>query len=249
MAPTGWGLARVVWAYGLVSFFIAAAPSIGHHALVNANGPSASNSAARRAVHRPVDRSPCGGQTETEQAMSRINTVFAAAIVFALSLTGGAALAASGGSSGGGSSGSTPVKCDKGYTYDQTKQKCEKNTSLNDQQLYQQGRALALAGDYTNALDSLNAIRNKNDAMVLTMIGYSTRKMGNYDRGLAYYAEALAIDPTNINTHEYLGEAYAEKGQLDLAKAELVKVAAVGGTTTEQYLDLAKAIAGQPDEG
>ena len=181
--------------------------------------------------------------------MSRINTVFAAAIVFAgaLSLTGGAALAASGGSSG--SDTTQVVKCNKGWTYDQSKKACVKNQSMNDQQLYQQGRALALAGDYTNALDSLNAIRNKNDAMVLTMIGYSTRKLGNYDEGLAYYAKALAIDPSNINTHEYLGEAYAEKGQLDLAKAELVKVAAVGGTTTEQYLDLAKAIAGQPDAG
>ena len=171
--------------------------------------------------------------------MSRIHMSLAAAIVVAGALSlGGAAFAASGGgggSSGGGSSGGTqPIKC-------------VKNQSLNDQQLYQQGRALALAGDYQNALDSLNAIGNKNDAMVLTMIGYSTRKMGNYDQGLAYYAQALAIDPNNINTHEYLGEAYAEKGQLDLAKGELVKVAAVGGTTTEQYQDLAKAIAGKPN--
>ena len=176
--------------------------------------------------------------------MSRIHMSLAAAMVVAGALSlGGAAFAASGGSSGG----TTPVKCSKGETYDQTTKACVKNQSLNDQQLYQQGRALALAGDYQNALDSLNAIGNKNDAMVLTMIGYSTRKMGNYDQGLAYYAQALAIDPNNINTHEYLGEAYAEKGQLDLAKGELVKVAAVGGTTTEQYQDLAKAIAGKPN--
>ena len=63
--------------------------------------------------------------------------------------------------------------------------------------------------------------------MVLTMIGYATRKSGHYDEGLAYYAKALALNPSNVNTHEYLGEAYAEKGQLDLAKAELVKVSAV----------------------
>ena len=180
--------------------------------------------------------------------MSRIYTSFAAVIFFAgaLSLAGGAALAASGDSGGGGTP--QPVKCNKGWTYDQYKHACVKNQSLNDQQLYEQGRALALAGAYENALDSLGAIRDKNDAMVLTMIGYSERKLGNYDGGLAYYAKALAIDPNNINTHEYLGEAYAEKGQLDLAKAELVKVAAVGGMATEQYQDLAKAIAGTPDE-
>ena len=84
--------------------------------------------------------------------------------------------------------------------------------------------------------------------MTLTMIGYATRKLGNYDRGLAYYAKALALDSNNINTHEYLGEAYAEKGKVDLAKTELIKVAAVCGTTCEQYQDLSKAIAGTPDE-
>jgi tetratricopeptide (TPR) repeat protein len=225
---------------------------IGHHALVSGIVSSAPNSAVRRAVHGPVDRSPRGGQTGTEQAMSRIHTVFAAAIVFAgaLSLTGGAAFAASGGSGGsGGSSGTTQtVKCNKGWTYDNATKACVKNQSLNDQQLYDQGRALALAGYYENALDTLGAIRNQNDAMVLTMIGYSERKLGNYDQGLAYYAKALAIDPANINTHEYLGEAYAEKGKLDLANAELVKVEAVCGTTCEQYQDLAKAIAGTPDQ-
>ncbi len=199
--------------------------------------------------------------------MSRIHRSFAATIFFAgaLSLAGAAALAASGGggggggggssggssgggSSGGGSAGPAPIKCNKGWTYDATKGWCVKNQALNDQQLYEEGRALALAGYYENALDSLNAIRNKNDAMVLTMIGYSERKSGNYDDGLAYYAKALAIEPMNVNTHEYLGEAYAEKGQLDLAKAELVKVEAVCGTACEQYQDLAKAIAGKPDE-
>jgi tetratricopeptide (TPR) repeat protein len=105
---------------------------------------------------------------------------------------------------------------------------------------------LALAGRYTEALTALEAVKNQNDAMVLTMIGYSKRKLGNTDEGLAFYRRALAIDPSSVNTHEYLGEAYAEKGKLDLAKAELVKVAASCGTTCEQYQDLTKAIAGVP---
>ena len=60
--------------------------------------------------------------------------------------------------------------------------------------------------------------------MTLTMIGYALRKTGKYDEGIACYAKALALDPNNVNTHEYLGEAYAEKGMLDLANAELAKV-------------------------
>jgi len=171
----------------------------------------------------------------------------AAAIAVAGLLAMGSALAASGG--GSSSSGASTPSCKKGYVYDTASSKCVKSTSglLDDKQLYAEGRDLALAGRYEEALTALDAITNKNDAMVLTMIGYSTRHLGNYEEGLAYYTKALAIDPNNPNTHEYLGEAYAEKGKLDLAQAELVKVAAVCGTTCEQYQDLSKAIAGQPD--
>jgi tetratricopeptide (TPR) repeat protein len=164
-------------------------------------------------------------------------------LAVALSLGGTLAFAASGGGSSG--SGASTPSCPKGEVWSGSK--CAKSTSsLDDKQLYTQGRDLALAGRYTEALTALEAVKNQNDAMVLTMIGYSKRKLGNYDDGVALYQRALAIDPSNVNTHEYLGEAYAEKGKLDLAKAELVKVASVCGTTCEQYQDLAKAIVAAP---
>ena len=166
-------------------------------------------------------------------------------LVIACSFSATLALAASGGGSSG--SGSSAPSCPKGEVYDTKAGKCTKSSSgLDDKELYSQGRDLALAGRYAEALTALEAVKNQNDAMVLTMIGYSKRKLGNYDEGVALYQRALAIEPNNVNTHEYLGEAYAEKGKLDLAKAELVKVAAVCGTTCEQYQDLAKAIAGTP---
>lgn len=157
------------------------------------------------------------------------------------------ALAASSG--GDTSSGTSAPACSTGYVWNAQKGQCEKATSSNmdDKTLYTQGRDLALAGRYQEALDALQAVKNQ-DSMVLTMIGYSKRKMGNYDEGLAYYRKALALDPENVNTHEYLGEAYVEKGKLDLAQAELEKVASVCGTTCEQYHDLANAIAGTPDQ-
>jgi len=92
----------------------------------------------------------------------------------------------------------------------------------------------------------LGDVRNP-DSMTLTMIGYATRKLGSYDEGLAYYEKALVLDPNNVNTHEYLGEAYAEKGKFDLARIELAKVEAACGTACEQYVDLANAIEGKPD--
>jgi tetratricopeptide (TPR) repeat protein len=168
-------------------------------------------------------------------------------LVIACSLSAPLAFAASGGGSSG--SGSSTPSCPKGEVYDSHAGKCAKSSSgLDDKELYSQGRDLALAGRYAEALTALEAVKNQNDAMVLTMIGYSKRKLGNYDDGVAFYQRALAIEPNNVNTHEYLGEALAEKGKVDLAKAELVKIAAVCGTTCEQYQDLSKAIAGTPDE-
>ena len=186
--------------------------------------------------------------------MAKVSSFLARAglVALALSTAGavGPAFAASGGSSSGGSSGATTPTCQAGYVYDANKKTCVKATSglFDDKQLYAQGRALALAGRYAEALGALTAVRNQNDSMVLTMIGYAKRKSGSFDEGMAYYQRALAIDPKNVNTREYLGEAYAEKGRMDLAKAELVKVEALCGTECEQYQDLAKAIAGQSDE-
>lgn len=180
----------------------------------------------------------------TDNRKTLIATLFFAGV---MSFAGTAALAASDG--GSTSNGNSTPTCKAGYVWNATKGKCEPKTtsSLDDKSLYTQGRDLALAGRYDEALAALEAIKSP-DSMALTMIGYSHRKQGNYDEGLAFYAKALKLDPHNPNTHEYLGEAYAEKGKLDLAKAELINVEAVCGTTCEQYQDLAKAIAGTPDQ-
>ena len=65
---------------------------------------------------------------------------------------------------------------------------------------------------------------------------------------MAYYQKALAIEPDNVNTHEYLGEGYVAIGRVELARLELDKLARICGTSCEQYEDLAKAISGESDE-
>jgi tetratricopeptide (TPR) repeat protein len=187
--------------------------------------------------------------------MAHGSSLFARAglVALALSVAGpaGPAFAAAGGgdSSGGGSGGGTP-SCKPGYVYDTNKQECVKASSglFDDEQLYQQGRALALGGRYEEALGALAAVRNQDDSMVLTMTGYAKRKLGRFDEGMADYQRALAIDPTNADTREYLGEAYAETGRIDLAKAELAHIETLCGSECEQYQDLAEAIAGQAAE-
>jgi tetratricopeptide (TPR) repeat protein len=53
-------------------------------------------------------------------------------------------------------------------------------------------------------------------------VGYSSRKLGNYDDALKAYAACLDIKPDYAPAREYLGEAYIELGQLDKAREQLV---------------------------
>jgi tetratricopeptide (TPR) repeat protein len=136
------------------------------------------------------------------------------------------------------------VLCERKYVYSQTQRSCvEANSALiNDGERYEQGRALALAGHYAQALDALESVTRK-AAPSLTMIGYAKRKLGRFDEGIAAYQEALAIDPNSAEAREYLGEAYVETDRFDLARIELDRIAAIcGNRTCEQYVDLAEAI-------
>jgi tetratricopeptide (TPR) repeat protein len=138
-------------------------------------------------------------------------------------------------------------KCKEGLTYNEQTKKCEQTSSLEDDTLTRQGRALALNGHYENALEALMAVRNKEDATVLTYIGYATRKLGRVDEGITWYHKALALDPNNLYTREYLGEGYLAAGRIDLAMQELAKLEALCGKGCEQYEALSSAIAGEPE--
>ncbi len=118
----------------------------------------------------------------------------------------------------------TKAACEKaGGKWDATAKTCSgmKQSMLDekDQQLYNQGHDQAMAGQYQHALATLGAVSNQNDPMVLTMIGYSERKLGHVDEATKLYFKALAVDPNNVDTHEYLGEGYVDSGRVDLAKA------------------------------
>jgi tetratricopeptide (TPR) repeat protein len=143
------------------------------------------------------------------------------------------------------SSGTNPAKkCKTGQVWDGNKKECVKASSgvLPDEELYQQGRALAKSGHYDWALQVLAAVSNQNDPRVLNYTGYSHRKAGRLDTGIAYYQKALAINPDFVLAREYLGEGYVAAGRIDLANVQLAEIANRCGTTCEEYKDLSAAI-------
>lgn len=156
-----------------------------------------------------------------------------------------AAAHAAGGGGGGDDASPTNHDCKKGEVWDKKKGKCVKVNSglIPDEDLYQQGRALAKQGNYEWAIQVLAAIQNQDDPRVLNYTGYSHRKAGRLEIGITYYRRALAIDPNFNLAREYLGEGYIAAGRTDLAMNELAAIEKSCGTTCEEYKDLSAAIA------
>ena len=113
--------------------------------------------------------------------------------------------------------------------------------ALPKDELYEQGKELALEGEYSWALDVLE-VADQSNPDVLNMQGYSHRKAGRLDVAVGLYQRALTINPDFVRAREYLGEGYAAAGKLDLAKGQLAEIEKRCGVTCEEYIDLSKAI-------
>ncbi|PZF78375.1 hypothetical protein DK847_00700 [Aestuariivirga litoralis] len=161
------------------------------------------------------------------------------------SSSGGKSSGSSNGASGSGANASPAAKnCKTGQVWNKKSKKCVKAQSgvLPDEELYQQGRALAKEARYDWAIAVLSTIQDQQDPRVLNYLGYSNRKAGRLDIGITYYQKALAIDPNFNLAREYLGEGYLAAGRVDLAMAQLEAIAKSCGTTCEEYQELNAAI-------
>ena len=85
------------------------------------------------------------------------------------------------------------------------------------------GRQAIKAKDFKSAVKSLtNAVQeNPNDADAHTMLGYSYRKLGTFDKSLEHYQMALKIDANHRSAQEYLGELYLDMNQPANAEKQL----------------------------
>jgi tetratricopeptide (TPR) repeat protein len=135
--------------------------------------------------------------------------------------------------------------CSAGLIWDARNSECVQahRGVLPDKELTQYAYALMEAGRYQEVLALLDLLDNPETARALNYRAFATRKLGGLDEAIGYYLKAVALDPRYTQVREYLGEAYVEKGRLDLAERQLTILETLCGTSCEEYLDLAEAIA------
>ena len=55
----------------------------------------------------------------------------------------------------------------------------------------------------------------------MNYLGFTTRKLGDYENGEKYYLMGLAINPNHTGINEYLGELYVTTNRIELARERL----------------------------
>ena len=78
-------------------------------------------------------------------------------------------------------------------------------------------------------------------ADTLNYLGFTTRKLGDYENGEKYYLLGLKIEPNHIGINEYLGELYVATNRIDLAKERLNLLESC---KCKEYTELKEIIAG-----
>ena len=80
-----------------------------------------------------------------------------------------------------------------------------------------------------------------NKADTLNYLGFTTRKLGDFEGGEKFYLQGLAINPKHKGINEYLGELYVATNRIDLAKERLI---VLQGCNCEEYDQLKGVIDG-----
>lgn len=96
--------------------------------------------------------------------------------------------------------------------------------------------------DYAGAIDQLKSLGRDDVADVANLIGYSYRKLGDYQSSKVYYELALKDDPNHVRTWQYYGLWQLEQGNREQAQYHLNKIASLAGTDSSEYRSLAAAL-------
>ena len=96
---------------------------------------------------------------------------------------------------------------------------------------------------YKKALKLLLVSNKKkpNNPDTLNYLGFTSRKLGDFEKGENYYLEGLSIEPNHVGINEYLGELYVATSRIDLAKERLE---VLNGCNCKEYSQLKDVIEG-----
>ena len=117
-----------------------------------------------------------------------------------------------GSSSSGGDGSAMKSSYEKAVSYIKSAKKLEKKGKLEKaSKKYAKAQKLLLKSNKKKP--------NKPDT--LNYLGFTTRKLGDFENGEKYYLQGLDLKPNHIGINEYLGELYVATNRLDLAKERL----------------------------
>ena len=136
------------------------------------------------------------------------------------------------GSSDSGSS-KTKTQYDMAVTHIKAAKNFEKKDKLKKaEKSYKKAQKLLLQSNkkFPNKADTLN------------YLGFTTRKLGDFENGEKYYLQGLAINPYHIGINEYLGELYVATNRHNLA---VERLDVLKGCDCKEYDDLKAIIAGK----
>ena len=136
------------------------------------------------------------------------------------------------GSSDSGSS-KTKTKYDMAVTHIKAAKNFEKKDKLDKaQKSYLKAQKLLVQSNknFPNKADTLN------------YLGFTTRKLGDFENGEKFYLQGLKIDPKHTGINEYLGELYVATNRHNLAveRLEVLK-----DCNCKEYDQLKAVIAGE----
>ena len=76
---------------------------------------------------------------------------------------------------------------------------------------------------------------DKNNPDILNYMGYTSRKVGNFEKAEKFYLKGLSLEPNHNGINEYLGELYVQTNRIDKANERL---AVLKNCNCEEYQDL-----------
>jgi tetratricopeptide (TPR) repeat protein len=90
---------------------------------------------------------------------------------------------------------------------------------------------------YSQAYEKLQKAYSseKNNPDILNYMGYTSRKVGNFDKAEKFYLKGLSLKPDHNGINEYLGELYVQTNRIDKANERL---AVLKNCNCEEYQEL-----------